>query len=106
MSRDELLAALERLGDLLPKEAQVVIAGGAALILGGYVERATADADVVHSEPRLAQLRSAILQVAEEKGLSKDVDFEDLAEICPTDQEIALSSASSSGSRASGRTRH
>lgn len=140
MTRDELLAALKRLGDLLPEEAQIIIAGGAALILGGYVERGTADGDVVHSEPRLARLRSAILQVAEEKGLSTDwlndgvkafgdvlpvgfeeradragtfgklqvlllgrldlilskfyggrvVDFEDLAEIRPTDEEIAF----------------
>ncbi|MFH1575276.1 MAG: DUF6036 family nucleotidyltransferase, partial [Acidobacteriota bacterium] len=138
MTRDELLAALDRLGEMLPEKAQIVIAGGAALILGGYIERGTADADVVHSTPPLAQLRSAIRQVAEEKGLSSDwlndgvkafgdvlpddfedrtdrigtygnlrvlllgrmdlilskfyagreVDFEDLAEIQPTNEEI------------------
>jgi hypothetical protein len=36
MTRDELLDALNRLGDLIPDKARIVIAGGAALILGGY----------------------------------------------------------------------
>lgn len=53
MTRDELLAALKRLGDLLPEEAQIIIAGGK--FYGGRV-----------------------------------VDFEDLAEIRPTDEEIAF----------------
>lgn len=70
MTRDELLGALERLGERVPEQAQVVIAGGAALILGGYINRGTADGDVVYAEPPLAQLRSAIRQVAEEMGLS------------------------------------
>ena len=70
MTRYELLEALQRLGELIPQEAQIVIAGGAALILGDYVERGTADGDVVHSSPSLAHLRSAIIQVAQEKGLS------------------------------------
>jgi len=140
MIRDELFDTLERLGELLPEKAQVVIAGGAALILGGYIERATSDGDVVHSVPPLTELRSAIRQVAEERGLSPDwlndgvkafgdvlpedfekrtdrigtfgnlrvlllgrmdlilskfyggreVDFEDLAQMHPTDEEIAF----------------
>ena len=72
MTRDELFDALERLGELLPEKAQVVIAGGAALILGGYVDRATGDGDVVHSVPPLTELRSAIRKVAQERGLSPD----------------------------------
>lgn len=47
MTRDELLDALHRLGELIPEKATMVIAGGAALILGGYVDRGTADGDVV-----------------------------------------------------------
>lgn len=70
MTRHELLEAFQRLGELIPQKAQIVIAGGAALILGDYVERATGDGDVVYSDPPLAHLRSAILQVAQEKGLS------------------------------------
>lgn len=70
MTRDELLEALRRLGELVPQKAQIVIAGGAALILGDYVDRATGDGDVVYANPPLAQLRSAILQVAQERGLS------------------------------------
>lgn len=130
--------ALERLGELIPEKAQIVIAGGAALILGDYVDRGTADGDVVYADPPLAQLRSAILQVAQERGLSRrwlndgvkafgdvlpddfdqrtdrvgtfgnlrvlllgrmdlilgkfyggrEVDLEDLAAMCPTDEEI------------------
>lgn len=72
MNGNELVEALARLGDLLPERAQVVIAGGAALILGGYIDRGTADGDVVYADPPLAQLRSAIIQVAREKGLSPD----------------------------------
>jgi len=71
MTRYELLDALQRLGELIPNKAQIVIAGGAALILGDYVDRGTADGDVVYSDPPLAQLRSAILQVAQEMGLSR-----------------------------------
>ena len=62
--------ALERLGELIPEKAQIVIAGGPALILGDYVDRGTADGDVVYADPPLAQLRLAILQVAQERGLS------------------------------------
>lgn len=64
------MEALRRLGELVPEKAQIVIAGGAALILGDYVDRGTADGDVVYANPPLAQLRSAILQVAQERGLS------------------------------------
>ena len=70
MTRDELLEALRRLGELLPEKAQIVMAGGAALILGDYVDRGTGDGDVVYADPPLVQLRSAIQQVAQERGLS------------------------------------
>jgi len=69
VTSDELLNALHRLGELIPGKARIVIAGGAALILGGYVDRGTADGDVVYSDPPLAELRSAIQQVALERGL-------------------------------------
>ncbi|MEX0892513.1 MAG: DUF6036 family nucleotidyltransferase [Gemmatimonadota bacterium] len=70
MTRGELLDALQRLGELIPDQARIVIAGGAALILGGYVDRGTADGDVVFSDPPLIKLRSAIQQVALEMSLS------------------------------------
>lgn len=72
MTRGELLNALQRLGSLIPDKTQIVIAGGAALILGGYVDRGTVDGDVVYSDPPLTQLRSSIVQVAREMGLSDD----------------------------------
>lgn len=70
MTRYELLEALQRLGELIPEKARIVIAGGAALILGDYVDRGTGDGDVVYSDPPLSQLRSSVLQVAQERGLS------------------------------------
>lgn len=47
------MEALQRLGELIPQKAQIVIAGGAALILGDYIQRGTGDGDVVYSDPPL-----------------------------------------------------
>lgn len=69
MEKLELLTALERLGSLCPAGTEIVLAGGAALILGGYVDRATNDGDVIHSAPRLAEIADLLAAVAEERGL-------------------------------------
>lgn len=52
-----------------PRDTEIVLAGGAALILGGYIERGTDDGDVIHSEPKLADIRDLIAAVADEQGL-------------------------------------
>jgi hypothetical protein len=69
LERSELLLALERLGALCPRDTEIVLAGGAALILGGYIERGTDDGDVIHSEPKLTDIRDLIAAVAEEQSL-------------------------------------
>ena len=69
LERSELLLALERLGALCPRDTEIVLAGGAALILGGYIERGTDDGDVIHSEPKLTDIRDLIAAVADEQSL-------------------------------------
>lgn len=69
MERSELIQALERLGTLCASRTEIVLAGGAALILAGYIDRGTEDGDVIHSDPRLADLEDVIAIVAEERDL-------------------------------------
>lgn len=69
MERNELILALERLGTLCGAGTEIVLAGGAALILAGYIERGTDDGDVIHSEPKLADLEDVLAIVAEERDL-------------------------------------
>lgn len=72
MERGELIQALERLGTLCAAGTEIVLAGGAALILAGYIERGTDDGDVIHSEPKLAELEDVLATVAEERDLPDD----------------------------------
>jgi hypothetical protein len=69
MERSELIQALERLGTLCAAGTEIVLAGGAALILAGYIDRGTDDGDVIHSDPKLADLEDVIAIVAEERDL-------------------------------------
>lgn len=69
MNRTDLEFALERLGARCPPGSEIMLAGGSALILGGYINRGTSDGDVIHADPRLAELRSHIAAVAEELDL-------------------------------------
>jgi hypothetical protein len=69
MNRTDLEIALERLGGRCPDDCEIVLAGGSALILGGYIDRGTSDGDVIHADPRLAELRSHIAAVADELDL-------------------------------------
>src|SRR5215213_7709669 len=69
MDRFELIDALERLGAMCPQGSEIVLAGGAALILGGYIDRATNDGDVIHSEPRLADIADLLAEIADERDL-------------------------------------
>ena len=69
MNRFDLVGALERLGKLCPPGSEIVLAGGAALILGGYIDRATNNGDVIRAEPRLADLAELLAEVADERDL-------------------------------------
>jgi len=69
MDRSDLMQALKRLGTLCAAGTEIVLAGGAALILAGYIERGTEDGDVIHSEPKLADLQDVLASVAEEHDL-------------------------------------
>ena len=71
MDGSDLLDALARLGARAPAGAEVVLAGGAALLLGGWVSRGTNDGDVIASAPKLSTMRAAIAEVAEELDLSE-----------------------------------
>lgn len=65
------LYALARLGARVPTTAEIVLAGGAALLLGGYITRGTNDGDVIAASPKLSALRTAIAEVAEELDLAE-----------------------------------
>lgn len=69
MQRSDLIQALARLGALCSSSTEIVLAGGAALILAGYIDRGTEDGDVIHSEPRLTDLEAVLATVAEERDL-------------------------------------
>lgn len=69
MRNAHLLDAFRKLGERLPEGSRLELAGGAAMILGGYLERVTEDADVIRSIPRLAELAEHVEAVAGEQGL-------------------------------------
>jgi hypothetical protein len=69
MYRSELLKALEQLGAHCPPGSEIVLAGGAALILGGYIERGTSDGDVIDADPRLTEIADLVAAVADERRL-------------------------------------
>ena len=70
MDRTDLEVALERLGNSCPEGSDIVLAGGSALVLAGYIDRGTSDGDVIHADPRLADLCRHIEAVADELGLA------------------------------------
>lgn len=71
MRGQHLLDAFRNLGERVPEGSRLELAGGAALILGGHLERATEDAHVVRAIPRLAELAELIKAVAEDEDLSE-----------------------------------
>jgi hypothetical protein len=66
----DLRSALYALGARCPPGTEIVIAGGAALLLGGYIDRPTVDVDVLHAQPPLREVEPHILAVAELADLS------------------------------------
>jgi hypothetical protein len=69
MRRQDFLLAFQELGSRIDLEAEVVIAGGSALLLLGVVDRETGDIDAVASQPKLSALARHIALVGEELGL-------------------------------------
>lgn len=64
-----MLEVLAELGAVCPAGTEVVVIGGAAAILRGWLARATVDIDVAASTPPLAAFRRRIAEIAEPRGL-------------------------------------
>lgn len=70
MLRSDFLRAFAALGARLGTPAEIVVAGGSALLLLGIIDRSTADADTVSSHPKLSTLARDVSAVADELGLA------------------------------------
>jgi hypothetical protein len=74
--REDFLHAFRLLGGGFPSPVRLVIAGGSAMILAGYVDRDTGDGDgdgdVIETSPKLSELRRYIEEVAEALGVKAD----------------------------------
>lgn len=75
LSKDELVAALRRLGETASErglEIDLVLVGGAAMLLRFGNREATKDVDVVVRAPAVAIVRELATRVAEERGWPDD----------------------------------
>ena len=72
MDESELLIALSKLDVRLATSFDVVIIGGAAMILHFGARRATLDVDVIVLKGNTRQLRKAVAAIAVEMGLRED----------------------------------
>jgi hypothetical protein len=72
MDRSELIAALRDLDAELAEPVDIVIVGGAAMILHFGAARATRDVDVVAVQGNVTAYRNAVKAVAEARGLPAD----------------------------------
>ena len=72
MRRDDFLKAFEQLGHRFPEPVRLVLAGGSAMILMGYVDRDTADGDAIETTPKLSTLQRYLDEVADELGVRPD----------------------------------
>jgi hypothetical protein len=66
---EAMCRALSALGQRCPPHSEVIITGGAAAVLCRWLSRTTNDIDVIEAEPRLAQMQTAVQQVADELAL-------------------------------------
>ncbi len=88
MDAPELRIAFRAMDEVLGREAYIVIAGAAALVLIGELKRSTADCDVIHADPPLADMKNAIAAVAESHALSAEwlnTNVSIFADILPAD---------------------
>ena len=72
MRRDDFLHAFELLGSRFPAPVRLVIAGGSAMILAGFIDRDTADGDVIETTTKLSDIQRYIETVSEELGVKSD----------------------------------
>lgn len=72
MDKQELTDALQALDIKLPSSCDVLVVGGAAMILYFGASRATNDIDVLLLRGEIAELRLAIKEVAQDRGLAED----------------------------------
>ena len=72
MQKSDIVQAFKRLGQRCESPVEIVIGGGAAMILAGYIDRDTGDSDAVWSNPKLSLLQHSIEEVAEELELKPD----------------------------------
>mgnify|MGYP001142050212 CR=1 FL=1 len=72
MDKHELIEALQELDERLSSSFDVVLIGGAAMILHFGARRATRDIDVLVLRGDLSELREAVKAVARERDLPED----------------------------------
>lgn len=76
LSRSEIESAFQRLGELAEQQGeqiQIVIVGGAVMLLAYQARMTTRDVDAVIQSPRVvANVRNWIQQVADEQNLPED----------------------------------
>ena len=95
LDRRRLNDAFAALGKRVHQPTRVLIGGAGALILGGELNRATMDCDVLLSHPDMGQLQGYIRTVAERCGLPSgwlNGSAQTYAEILPPDYESRLHS--------------
>lgn len=90
LDKHRLSEAFAALGDRLQRPARVTVGGAGALILGGDLNRATTDCDVLRSSPDIGQLQGDIRAVAARCSLPSgwlNGSAQTYAEILPPDYE-------------------
>jgi hypothetical protein len=95
LDRNRLKEAFAALGKQVHQPTRVLIGGAGALILGGELNRATTDCDVLLSQPDIGQFQRDIRTVAEGCGLPSgwlNGSAQTYAEILPPDYESRLHS--------------
>jgi predicted nucleotidyltransferase len=93
MDKETLIRLLQALDERLSRPSQVVIIGGAAMILHFGASRATQDVDAVLLSGEQSELRDAIRAVAQENGLPEDWmsdAVKGFAGILPPDYQLRL----------------
>ena len=68
MQKSELLEAFRHLGQRCESVTEIVVAGGAAMILAGYVDRGTADSDAIESNPKRSDSYLELARTYEKAG--------------------------------------
>lgn len=109
MIRKDFLAAFTALGARLRASTEIVIAGGAALMLLGIIDRETGDSDAIESRPKLSTFAADIAAVAEELDLPPGWLNDGVSahrDVLPTDYQLRLTDIGTFGAlrvRALGR---